>query len=216
MPQALTLAIAAIVLPSLFALAASPGDQPAEDPSENPAKAHIERFRANAADGGMERWQESMQPDTGHAVLAQLAGEWDLTFRAWHSQDQPPVVSHLTSTSTMTMGGLFLEERGEGEMFGQPVEIRILMGYDNVRNLFHATLFDSMTPAPRFLKGNLNEDGTVLTMVGEMDEPITGELGKAFMAKWTFLEPDRYTYELFEILYGDPFRVVEVTATRRD
>ncbi len=48
-----------------------------------------------------------------------------------------------------------------------------------------------------------------------MDEPMTGEMGKAIRVSITVDSKDRHRMQMSEILYGDPFTVMELTYTRK-
>lgn len=177
-----------------------------------------ERHQASYADGGMARWQASMTPELAHEFLAErFAGDWKATMRISTGMNQGlGPASEGSATGTPILGGRYIDLRAKGSMMGMPIEGVTILGYDTVRKLFHATMFDTIGTGVKTLWGNLDQTGTVLTLVGEMDEPMSGEIGKSFLVAWTFHEDGGHTQEVKEILYGEAFTVVTVTSVRAE
>ena len=177
-----------------------------------------ERHQASYADGGMARWQAAMTPELAHEFLAEhFEGEWKATMRVSTGMNQgmgPP--SEGTATGSPILGGRYIEVRSKGSMMGMPIEGVTVLGYDTVRKLFHATMFDTIGTGVKTLWGNLDKTGTVLTLVGEMDEPMSGEIGKSFLVAWTFHEDGSQMQEVKEILYGEAFTVVTIESVRAE
>lgn len=196
---------AALIGMTGLAIAAQGG---AGQPDDAPLGERLaERYQRVMGNGGMQRWQQSMTPELAHAFLAEhFVGKWTAEAKimgmgngldaSWEVEGRP------------ILGGRFVEQRAVGTMMGMPTESKMVLGYDNVRKLFHATMFDSMSTGVRTLWGNLDKTGKVLTLVGAMDEPMSGEIGKSFMITWRFGDDGVQDYEVKEILYGDAFPVV--------
>lgn len=163
----------------------------------------------------MQRWMESGMPGKPHQLLATFVGEWDTTMKMWMDPAAEPMVSTGTSVVTSVLGGRFTKEDFKSEVMGQPYEGLGLAGYDNVLHQFTSVWADSMNTSVGFAKGSISPDGKTLTYIGEMNEPMTGEVAKAFMMKVSMGSNDRHVMELFEILYGEPFKVMEIEYTRK-
>lgn len=185
-------------------------------PEANPGKRLIEERQQKAANGGMERWQESIRPSLGHEVIAQFEGDWVYHTKMWWDQAAPPAEVEWAGPARMIMGGRFLEMSAEGEMMGMPWQGRYMLGYDNVRSLFHLTAFSTMDTSVQTLWGSIDREGKVLTFIGDMNEPMTGEIAKAYKISWTIDSEDRWTQRVYEIIYGEPFVVMETVATRAE
>ena len=95
-------------------------------------------------------------------------------------------------------------------MMGQPYNGMGLMGYDNNRKLFNSTWVSDMETGMNVARGTLNQDSTILTLMAEMDEIITGEIGKACRQQYHFKNNDEIVFEIAEVLYGDPFKVLDI------
>ena len=186
--------------------------QDAQSPGQRFAE---ERMKSMTDPTAMMKWQEDMQPSLAHEVLGLLEGEWDMQVKVRMGQDAPTMDAAFTASAERVMGGLFLEQRVQGLMMGMPVERRLMFGYDNTRQLFHVTEHSNMGSGVSVCYGSLDQTGTVLTVIGDMTEPMSGEVGKAFKMVWHFDAADRYRFEVYEILYGEPFKVIESTGVRR-
>lgn len=163
----------------------------------------------------MEAWMNSMKLGKHHEGLKKYVGEWVTSTKIMMpgGPDMPP--STGSATYEMIMDGRYLLQTYKGTMMGQPMEGLGIMGYDNNRKLFVNSWVDNFMTGIMPMKGNLSEDGKVLTMIGEMDEPMTGEMGKAIRGRTTWIDDNTFKFSMDEILYGEPFTVVEVTYTRK-
>lgn len=162
----------------------------------------------------MEKWMGTMQPSKGHAFLQRFEGEWDVISTMWMDPAAPPMTSSATTSTKLIYGGKFAMSDFNGLFMGQPFEGTAVLGFDNVRKQFTSIWFDSMSTAFTPGKGMLDPTGNILTMIGTMDEPMTGEIGKHYKMLYTFHSEDSYTMEMREILYGDEFTVMKLDYTR--
>jgi len=110
---------------------------------------------------------------------------------------------------------LFRMPGPDGAMKPVPMNGLGLTGYDNNRKLYSMMWTDSMSTGFHTGSGNLSQDGKTMTIFGTMDEPMTGEIGKMVRYTTRVISPDRFVFEIHEVLYGDPFKVVEIQYTRR-
>jgi hypothetical protein len=163
----------------------------------------------------MSEYSSMNEPSKGHDVLKRYAGEWDVVQRTM-MPGMPEMTSNGTARSRLAMGGKYLMSEFKGSFMGQPFEGLSVMGYDNFAKQFFSFWVDSMGTAPYLSKGGLSEDGRVIALVGEMNEPLTGELGKS--AKWvmTWIDEDTYRLEAQEIVYGEPKTVMSLEYRRKD
>lgn len=164
----------------------------------------------------MEQWMASIQPGKGHEFFKQFVGEWTTTTRVWMGGPGAPAQESAgTSTYSLILGGRFLKSESKGEMMGMPHEGLGLTGFDNNRKLYRSMWVDNMITGFITNTGNLDQTGKILTQFGEMDEPMTGEIGKPVKYVTRVVSPDQHVFEIWEVLYGDPFKVVEVEYNRK-
>lgn len=170
---------------------------------------------ARASDpAGMDKYIKSVEPGPAHEFLALFAGTFEATNRVWMDPAGQPMESAAKAVHTMIMDGRYLQMEYEGLFMGEPFTGKGTFAYDNNRRAFRGTWIDSMSTGIAVSQGNMSRDGTTLTMLVEMDEPITGEMSKSFMQKWKLADKDTIVLEMWEILYGDPFKVMEIEYKR--
>ncbi len=164
----------------------------------------------------MEAWMASMQPGKPHEFLKQFVGEWNTTTRIWMAgPGSPPMESAGTASFSLVFGGRFLKQESTGQMMGMPMEGLGFTGYDNNRKLYFSSWIDSLSTGFYINSGNLDQTGTILTQFGTMDEPMTGEIGKMVKYVTRVADADTVVFEIQEVLYGDPFTVVQIEYKRK-
>jgi len=184
-----------------------------EDPAKQLA---AERMEVMSDPAAMERWMATTQPTLGHKVLEKFTGHWSTEMRLWMDPSQPPMVSEGYTNSAMMLGGRFVHTEFKGSMMGMPYNGAGIMGYDNNRKLFNSTWVSNMDTGMHVSRGALNMDGTIMTLIGEMDEPMSGEMGKTYRQQYHFKADGSMVFQIAEILYGEPFTVLEMVSTRCD
>jgi hypothetical protein len=172
----------------------------------------------------LENYLKSIQPNEHHKFLEQFVGEWETTTRMFWDPASPLVETTGTATYRMVHAGRFLLletagvvkfPRPDGSVQDLPTTGLGLTGFDNNRKLYTVMWTDNLGTAIYTGKGSLTPDGTVLTVYGEMDEPMTGEVGKTVKYVTRILSPDRHVFEIHEVLYGEPAKVVEIEYVRK-
>ena len=164
---------------------------------------------------GMEAWMQSMEPSKFHNFLARFVGDWDVEFQIYMQAGAEPMKSKGTAKIYWQFPGKWLAQDNKASFMGQVMNSFSLTGYDNVKRQFVGTLVDSMSTEMKSFKGGLSPDGKVLTMYGEMDEPITGENAKMVKYQTFITDGDHHVLEVSEILYGEPWVVVRIEYTRK-
>ncbi len=162
----------------------------------------------------MADYMKLSQKSDGHKVLERFAGDWDVT-QTMLMPGMPETKAEATATNTLVLDGKYLKTDYSGSMMGQPFDGIGIMGYDNLRKQFFMFWCDSAGTSPYLSHGSLSQDGTTITLIGPMDEPMTGEIGKPAMWKTTWINEDSYMMEAFEIVYGDPMPVIRFTYNRK-
>lgn len=165
---------------------------------------------------GMVKWQESVKLGKPHTFFKDYVGEWNTTTRLWMAgPDAAPTEEAGTAKFELLMGGRYLKQTWSGTMMGMPVEGIGYNGFDNNRKLFVSIWMDTMSTGFLKITGNLSKDGRMLTQVGEMDEVMTGEIGKPVKWVTTWIGEDHFTFRGVEILYGEDMTVFEIEYKRK-
>jgi len=162
----------------------------------------------------MQRWIDAGTPGENHRFLVQFVGKWKTTTKAWMTPGQPPATSHGEAETESVMGGRYFISRSKDTLVGQPRESLFINGYNNTRKQFFLINVDSTSTGWMIAKGTLSQDKKKLTYVCEMDEPMTGEIGKSFKSVVEFIDDDHHDINVYEVLYGEPTRVVQISYER--
>ena len=162
----------------------------------------------------MKAWQENMTPGKYHKWLASFDGEWTGDVKMWMDPSQPPMASKMNTTNAMIMDGLYQKSTHNGMMMGAPFKGQGLVGYDNSKEIFISTWVDNMGSGIMIMEGNVDKDGKVLTTVGTMTDPITGDTINVKQVL-TYISDDKHLFEMYMTSDGQEFKTMEITYSRK-
>jgi hypothetical protein len=165
----------------------------------------------------MKRWQEAATPGEAHKVLSAMLGSWESNASAWMAgPDQPPTVSKGSSVNSSVLDGRFIKQEFSGDMMGMPMLGIGYTGYDNIKKEYVGVWIDNTSTAMYTLQGSLDKSGKVLTMLGTMDDPMTGERNKKVKYITTFVDADNHVFEMHDLsVKAKNQKVVEIKYTRK-
>ena len=165
----------------------------------------------------MRKWLHFMTPSQGHKRLAALAGSWDVLSRSWwEGAGKPPVESKGTAEVQWILGGRYLQMNYRSEMMGMPLEGIGVLGYDNFNRKYVMSWIDNMGTALSTAEGTCDTAGTIFTLFGKMDEPLTDEHDKTAMYVYRILGPNTYAFEIHDMsLPEGTTKAVELIYTRK-
>ena len=182
---------------------------------DKPAAAGAKPGEANAEEM-MKKQQEYSTPGVGHKVLDPLVGEWEVQMRFWMSgSDGPATESKGTAKTQWTLGGRYLQEDFSGEMMQQPFQGHGVTAYDNFKKKYISTWIDTMSTGIFISEGSADDGGKVLTFVGKMDDPMTGQKDKTAKYIIRILGPDKHVMEMHDLSLGEKSKMFELTYTRK-
>ncbi len=161
-------------------------------------------------------WMQRGTPGEPHSFFHKFVGDWEGTMRVWMDPSQPPQETAASATYEMVLGGRFLRQRYQGSIMGRQYEGVGYNGYDNLRKRFTMLWMDSISTTVSISHGSLDPQATTMTCFGEMDEPMTGEIGKPFKLVTKWIDADTHVFETWEVVYGKPFKVFEIEYRRKD
>lgn len=190
--------------------AARPAAQPADIAPDHPLASMYAIDEAAA----MQAMMKAGTPGPAHEWLAQFLGRWETTMTM--TMGDAPMHSTGVSEYSWLMDGRYIQDEFSSEFMGMPMSGLGITGFDNTRNQFFGIWLDSFSTGYAAMHGSLDPTGKILTMVGTMDEPSTGEIGKPFMGVTTIVDANHIRFEMKEIIHGDPFTVMTIDYTRAD
>jgi hypothetical protein len=164
-----------------------------------------------------KRWMEMATPSHFHKRLEYFLGKWDTTTKMWMGgPESQPTESAGEAEYRWLMEGRWLTEEFKGQMMGMPMDGFGLFGYDNFRKQFVGCWVDNFGTAMQVIRGLLDKTGKVLIQYGTMDEPMTGEVGKAVKYVTRILDEDMFLFEIHDLGIGeDNTKVIEITYQRQ-
>lgn len=127
-----------------------------------------------------------------------------------------PMLSTGTIVNSMDLGGWFLRQEYTGDPNEEPFpsyEGRGFWGYNTVSGEYEGFWIDNASTFMQTERGDVDEDGKVWTMVGEMPDPETGGL----MSKRSvivLLDDDHHKMETYFGRDGNEFKAMEITYRR--
>ena len=163
----------------------------------------------------MEAYMKLAIPGEHHKHLATTVGSWATTVKMWTEPGKPPTESTGTMESHWMLGGRFVESIYKGEFMDQPFEGRSFDGYDNGAGMYTSTWADTFGTMSVASTGSCEKQGKVRTMVGEFEDPLSGQSVKN-RGVTTVIDADTYKYESYAIdAQGNEFKQMELIAKRR-
>lgn len=145
----------------------------------------------------MQAMAEASTPGAPHAMLAEMAGEWELTVKFWTGPGEP-TVSQATSTATMVLGGRHLRDAVRGEIPGMGSFEGIgYTAYDNVAGKYRSVWIDNMSTGIMTGEGTYDEATKTLNMTSTYMDPFT-KSGKTTRDVLRFVSDDEHVYESYE------------------
>jgi hypothetical protein len=82
-------------------------------------------------------------PGPEHARLTALCGTWDVEMTFWLQPGRPPILSKGVSTIRSLLDGLFIEEKIEGALAGNPFTTLAWTGFNTSTHQYEATRISS-------------------------------------------------------------------------
>ena len=166
---------------------------------------------------GMKRWMETAKLGEPHKFLNQLVGEWDTEMTMWTAgPGSPPMKSAGTARWYWLMDGRWLAGESQSVMMGMPLKGFYVLGFDNFRRKFVNMAINSMGTDMLTSSGNASRDRKSLILYGQMNEPMTGEVGKTVKWAWRFISEDEHVFEAHDLVIDEnDCKVFEIRYTRK-
>lgn len=151
-----------------------------------------------------KRWADACAVGKSHRRLDYFLGTWDTVTRMWMGgEGGEPMVSKGVVESKWLSEGRWVWSEWKGELFGQPYTNWMIIGYDNFRHKYVATVVDNFSTAMNSMTGLLDQSGNTLICYGTIDEPMTGEVGKHVEYITRIIDPDHYTFDVLDLGIGE-------------
>ncbi|MEW6733970.1 MAG: DUF1579 domain-containing protein [Acidobacteriota bacterium] len=164
----------------------------------------------------MQEYAKFSQPTAAHKELAKRVGKWDHVTKIWFDPQSPPNESRGITEYKLLLDGRYLLQEMTGEMMGQPYRGMGIVGYDNFKKQYTSAWIDNFSTAIFNSLGTADPASKVVTYLGEMDEPLTGEKNKKVRMVERFIDDDKHIFEMYDNFPGvGEVKVMEITFTRK-
>ncbi len=160
----------------------------------------------------MKKWMEMATPNQNHKKLEGFVGSWDAVVRMWMGPQAS--TSQGKAEMKMILDGRYLAQEFTSTMGnGMTMHGMGMMGYDNMNSKYFSTWIDNMGTGMYMSEGKMEKDQFV--MQGKMDDPMTGEKGKATKEVWQMVDNDKLIFEMYMMENGKEMKTMEITYIRK-
>lgn len=160
----------------------------------------------------MEKLMEQLAtPGEQHRWLAKANGGWRVTGHFLEPDGSKSMVCG-TACFRMVLGGRWQEQVLTATMKGKRFEGRGMTGYDNAKQRFENTWFDTMSTSHAPAYGQRSEDGKTLTLTGEWEMP--GGMKMPFRYVSTYVNDCRMTFQMYMTMEGQEMLMGEIVYSR--
>lgn len=162
----------------------------------------------------MRAYAKAAEPGPEHKRLNPLAGDWKCVVHTWEGPGGAQQESKATYQRKWILGGRFLQDNYEGQFMNKPFSGFGLTGYDNQKKHYVSLWADTMMTCFITQTGEADASGRVITFVGTMDDPVTGQPKK--LKSIVRIESDsKNIFEMYDFAPdGKEFKSLEIVSTR--
>jgi hypothetical protein len=159
--------------------------------------------------------EKAVQPGPEHKVLEPLVGDWTFTAKLWMEPGKPPAESKGKASRQWIMGGRYVHENVEGDMFGMPFKGLGITGFDKVQGKYTGAWVDNFGTGISQSWGTADKAGKVLTFQREDYDPLSKQKMKG-RDVIHILDADKHTMEMYKVgPDGKEMKVMELVFTRK-
>lgn len=165
----------------------------------------------------MDAYLKMGAPGAEHQKLATLAGEWTNVSKMWMDpKGEPMVTPPGVHSGEMILGGRYLHFTEKGDMMGMPMEGWGLMGFNKLRGEYEMLWIDNTATPFYYAKGTADSSGNVITLIGKVDDPMTGQKNKDIKYIYRFVNPSTVMFEMWDSTPDGAFyKSMETTYTKK-
>jgi hypothetical protein len=162
----------------------------------------------------MAEWMKYSTPGPEHEHFKKAVGTWKTTGRMWMEPGADPVESKGSAVFRLIFDGRFLQQEYRGEWMGSPFTGISIEGFDRFRKQHVSVWIDSMSTLMFVSRGSCDEDGTACTYLAEMDDPMSGQLGRPVKSTMRWTDENTMVFEMYDMRGADWFRHMELVYRR--
>jgi hypothetical protein len=164
----------------------------------------------------MQEYMKIAAPGPNHKLFEKMAGEHTVTGKMWMGPGtDPQAMEPGTEKCELILGGRYLRSNFSGNMMGMPFNGEGTMAYDNFKKHYMMSWLDNMGTTISSAMGDYDEATKTMTLMGKMDEPMTGEKDKDVKYVYKFPDDKTTIFEIWDMNKTAPFMAMEMTYTKK-
>lgn len=165
--------------------------------------------------GEKKKQFEFPKPGPEHKILAELAGTYDATVKAWFGPGEPSESTGVMKRQTI-LDGRYLQEEYAGKMLEKAFRGMSLIGFDTQKKKYVTAWIDTLSTGIMITEGTYDAASKTLTSTGEDFDAGTGKKMKG-RDVLKIIDADTQLFEMYrQPLDGaKEFKVLEIVYKRR-
>ncbi|MFH1746294.1 MAG: DUF1579 domain-containing protein [Planctomycetota bacterium] len=150
-----------------------------------------------------------------HEKFAKAVGKWKTITKMWKGPGTEPTVSEGTAEFRTLLDGRYLEQKYQCDMMGESYEGIGIEGYDLTKKKYVSIWMDNTSTGIYMTTGTPDKSGKVITYIGKMDDPMSGQKDKVVKYVAREINPDHLVFEMYDTMPdGKEFKTMEIVYMR--
>lgn len=163
----------------------------------------------------MAKWKELNAKGPEHERFKDMVGTWDTETKMWMGPGEPEV-SKGTAVFRLILDGRYVEQKYKCDFMGEPYEGLGIDGYDRIKKKYVSIWLGTDSTGIFMAEGTADETGKVITYLGRMDDPMTGQKDKLVRSIIREIDKDHVLFEMYEEMpHVGEVKTMEISYTRR-
>ena len=161
----------------------------------------------------MAAYMAAMTPGAEHEWMAKMAGDFTYVQKVWADPTTPASEEKGECHSEMILGGRYLSETMQGQLWGMPFEGHNLLAYDNITGTYQMSWVENMGTG--IMNGSGKRDGNSISIICTSPDAITKKT-TTFRCVTTLVNDKEHRYEMYMVEKKDKeAKFMEIVYTRK-
>jgi len=163
----------------------------------------------------MKQYMAAIEPGDHHKGFEKRSGEWTAVVKHWLAGPQgEPTISNAKCTYEVVLGGRFLTQQMEGEMFGMAYIGMGFSGFDKTSGKHTSYWVDSMGTQSVYAEGECSDHCMTESYTFTTADPISGQTSDVKTVT-SIKSDDEHVFEWYmKAPDGSMIKTMEITYTR--
>ena len=164
----------------------------------------------------MSKWKAMNAKGPEHEKFKDVVGTWDTETTMWMAPNTEPMVCKGVAEFRLILDGRYIQQSYKTMMMGEPYEGIGIEGFDRIKQKYVSIWMGTDSTGIFMMEGTADDTGKVVTYVGKMDDPLTGQKDKPYKSIAREIDKDTAVFEMYEgTPDGGEFKNMEIRYMRR-